>query len=303
MKYTTNNIIYNNLQTESKDKLIYTFAKHNAMPPLVSQEQREHFDKDGVVFLKGVFDIKWMDIIARGIDKNKADMSQYGESIQAHPGDPGRYFNDYLNWKRIPEYNDYVLNSVAKDIAGELLNSNYVSYYYEHVLTKDAGAQKVTPWHMDQSYFPIDGDKCCSIWMPIDPVPEATTLRFVKGSHKFGKWFNPRKFETAENYVRVKDDEKEWEDLPDIDANLDGYEVLKWACEPGDCIVFHFKALHGAPGNTLATPRRVISTRWCGDDCYIADRPWVPSPPETFGLKNGDPLTKNEEWFPTLWRK
>ena len=42
--------------------------------------------------------------------------------------------------------------------------------------------------------------------MPIDPVPEETCLQFVKGSHKWKKFFNPRKvnalYDARESYAR-----------------------------------------------------------------------------------------------------
>ncbi|GFX26753.1 hypothetical protein TNCV_1839261 [Trichonephila clavipes] len=34
-----------------------------------------------------------------------------------------------------------------------------VSFYHEHVLVKEPGTDKETPWHHDQSYYPIDGEK------------------------------------------------------------------------------------------------------------------------------------------------
>lgn len=34
-----------------------------------------------------------------------------------------------------------------------------VSFYHEHVLIKDPGTNKKTPWHVDQTYYPINGDK------------------------------------------------------------------------------------------------------------------------------------------------
>jgi ectoine hydroxylase-related dioxygenase (phytanoyl-CoA dioxygenase family) len=73
-------------------------------------------------------------------------------------------------------------------------------FYHEHVLVKEPSADIPTPWHHDQAYYPIDGEDVCSIWMPVDPVSEEATLRFVKGSHKWSKWFFPRKFKTSKNY-------------------------------------------------------------------------------------------------------
>jgi len=35
----------------------------------------------------------------------------------------------------------------------------WVKFYHEHVLNKEPGTEKPTPWHHDQSYYPINGDK------------------------------------------------------------------------------------------------------------------------------------------------
>ena len=73
-------------------------------------------------------------------------------------------------------------------------------FYHEHILVKEPSAKIPTPWHHDQAYYPIDGEDICSIWMPIDPVPQEATLKFVQGSHKWNQWFFPRKFKTSKNY-------------------------------------------------------------------------------------------------------
>ena len=60
-----------------------------------------------------------------------------------------------------------------------------------------------------------------------------TTIQFVKGSHRWDRWFRPRKFETNLNYKvdkpHVKD--KRWEEMLDIDAHPDDYEILQWAVQ------------------------------------------------------------------------
>jgi hypothetical protein len=46
----------------------------------------------------------------------------------------------------------------------------WVKFYHEHVLNKEPGAEKATPWHHDQSYYPINGDKvnyACIIYLEI----------------------------------------------------------------------------------------------------------------------------------------
>ena len=84
-------------------------------------------------------------------------------------------------------------------------------FYHEHVLVKEPSAKIPTPWHHDQSYYPIDGEDICSIWMPVDPVAQGATLKFVKGSHRWNKWFVPRKFETSKNYTFVGHQDDKYE--------------------------------------------------------------------------------------------
>ena len=56
-------------------------------------------------------------------------------------------------------------------------------------------------------------------------------------------------------------------------------------------LAFHYRTLHGAPGNSLATRRRAVSLRWLGDDARFGERPWTTSPPyEPNGLVVGGPL-------------
>ncbi|XP_035220517.1 uncharacterized protein LOC118193528 [Stegodyphus dumicola] len=124
----------------------------------IDQDLIEEFDKNGAVCLRGVFEEKWIDIIRKGIKKNLMDPSSYSEFLKGTAGD-GYYFDDYCNWKRIPEFYDYVFKSPAAAIAGTLVQSKTIAFYHEHVLVKEPGTDKVTPWHHDQSYYPIDGEK------------------------------------------------------------------------------------------------------------------------------------------------
>ncbi|XP_078682522.1 putative phytanoyl-CoA dioxygenase [Branchiostoma floridae x Branchiostoma belcheri] len=265
--------------------------------PEVVREYREN----GAVCLRGVFSADWVDKIRNGIEKNKASPSRYSESLVGQGG-PGAYFNDYCNWRSIPEFQDFVYNSPAAQIAAQLMDSQTAIFYHEHVLTKDPGTYKTTPWHHDQAYYPVDGDKVCSIWMPVDQVSMETCVQFVRGSQGWG-WFFPRKFATTLNYGLTGDDTsgKVFRDVPDIDGDRDNYDILTWDVQPGDCIVFHMKTLHGAPANTAQTPRRVVSTRWLGDDAVLAPRPWEVSPPITGGLTYGDKMACDT--FPVIWKR
>ena len=237
--------------------------------PIVTMAEIEAFQQDGAICLQGVFEERWLNLIARGIEQNLAKPSEFSESLDAGSG---RFFNDYCNWQEIPEYREYVMQSPAAEIAARLMGSSKAIFYHEHLLIKEPGNQSKTPWHQDQPYYPVEGRHVCSIWMPLDPVPVESSLQFVKGSHAQGRLFWPRKFATQKNY-QLKDQADSpslagFENVPDdIDARPDKYEILAWALNPGDCVVFYGATLHGAAGNvSLNMSRRAFSTRlvWGG---------------------------------------
>ena len=89
------------------------------------------------------------------------------------------------------------------------------------------GTEKETPWHHDQAYYPVDGFKMLSIWMPVDPVSLDSSVKFVKGSHRWGKWFHPRKFASEKNYPVESevDEEKTFHDVPVTDIENGKYEA------------------------------------------------------------------------------
>ena len=273
--------------------------------PFVTNDHIQTFQRDGAISLRQVFDEQWQEAVARGIDRNLETPSPYFEFLKGDQG-CGRFFNDYCNWQQIDEYHRYVYQSPAGEIAGRLMQSDQAIFYHEHVLIKEPGTTKPSPWHPDQPYYPIDGRQICSIWMPLDPVPLETSLKFVRGSHAWGRTFFPRKFSTALNY-QLEDSSREgesasFETVPDIDGEPDRYQILCWPLEPGDCVVFHGMTLHGAAGNvSLTTSRRVLSTRWVGDDARFAQRLWNTSPPISGGLEPGDPMAC--ETFPVVWSR
>ena len=67
------------------------------------------------------------------------------------------------------------------------MNSKKVNLFHEHVLIKEPGATKKTPWHQDQPYYCVSGKDNCSLWIPLDPVDKSVCPEFIKGSHKWNK--------------------------------------------------------------------------------------------------------------------
>jgi ectoine hydroxylase-related dioxygenase (phytanoyl-CoA dioxygenase family) len=258
-------------------------------------ETIEAFETDGAVLLKGHFG-DWVEPLRAGLARNLAEPGPY-QRVYTPAGGDGRFVGDYCNWARIPEYRRFVYESPAAELARQLMRSRTVRFFHEHVLVKEPGTREVTPWHHDQPYYCVDGAKVLSFWMPLDPVSREVSVEYVAGSHRWGRWFRPRKF-TGIAYDHKSD---QLEEMPDISAERSAYRLLGWDLEPGDAIAFHFLTVHGAPGNRSSHRRRAFASRWLGDDAVYAVRPGEISPPFPGldrRLRPGEPLDVEE--FPLV---
>lgn len=254
----------------------------------------EDFARNGAICLRGVFSTEWVDIVRRGIERN---LAVPGPAASFADGSEKRFFQDSNNWKRIEEFEAFVRLSPARLIAAQLFSSRTVTFLHDHVLVKYAGATKPTPWHQDQPYSPVEGSQFCTMWMPVDPVPREAVLEFVGGSQRSGTWYRPQRF--IDGSLRVDDDPR-WALLPDIEADRPAWPILGWDVQPGDVLIFHGLTLHGAPGNLRDTPRRILSTRWLGDDARIRRRSGKMSPPlPDDAPADGEPFAC--EHFPLVW--
>jgi ectoine hydroxylase-related dioxygenase (phytanoyl-CoA dioxygenase family) len=252
----------------------------------------EEFRRDGATVLHQLLAPEWIDALAEGVERNRTHPSEWSHWY-TDPDDSVGFWTDYVTWRDVPAYQRIVFESGLAGTAARLMGSRSARFFHEHVLVKEPGAAERTPWHHDQPYYPVDGDQNVSMWIPLDPVPAATAMRFVAGSHLWNRWFIPRKFVDHTPYAPESD---RYELLPDIDQLIadhpDEHRVISFDTEPGDVIVFHYRTLHDAPGNPSAsTRRRAVSLRWVGDDAVWAERPWQVSPPfEPNGLEPGAPL-------------
>jgi ectoine hydroxylase-related dioxygenase (phytanoyl-CoA dioxygenase family) len=257
----------------------------------VTQETIDAYHADGVVLIKGLF-ANWVDHLRAGVERNMAQPGPYGaENLK--PGEGGRFFDDYCHWNRIPEFEDVIRKSDAARVAGELMQSRYVQLFHDHVLVKEPGTSKPTPWHQDGPYYFVEGTQTVSFWSPLDPVKEAS-LRCVAGSHRWQKEVLPTRWLSETNFYP---DSEKYMPVPDPDA--EGMPVREWQMEPGDAVAFHYKTLHGARGNTAESRRRAFSLRLIGDDARYVERPGRTSPPYPgHDMVAGQRL--RQDWFPVL---
>ncbi|CAN5636714.1 phytanoyl-CoA dioxygenase family protein [soil metagenome] len=261
-------------------------------------EVSDTFRLEGVAILRDVLDADELDTLAAGVDRNLADLSPFGMNA-TKPGEPGAFIEDFRNWQRISQYERVIRDSALGEVAAELMGSNEVRLFHDHLLVKEAGTLDRSPWHQDQPYYCIDGEQTVSFWIPLDPVERQNTLEFAAGSHTDG-WYMPRSFVKGTSMVF---DEGELAEVPDIEADRDGWNIRGWEMEPGDAVAFNMLTLHAAAGSP--TRRRAFSVRFMGDDVRYAPRPHRTSPPfeELAGgaIEAGAPM--EHVLFPVIWPK
>jgi ectoine hydroxylase-related dioxygenase (phytanoyl-CoA dioxygenase family) len=268
----------------------------------LTHEDVEAYQRDGVICLREVFDTRWLDIVAKGIRRNLEDPALRYKNVSAS-GSTGRYLTGMWNWQRIPEFEDFALNSPAGAIAGQLMQADAAVFLEDNWFIKEPGATGRTPWHQDEPYYHVIG-QFCSVWLPLDPLDEQNSIEFVRGSHRWNKLFMPPNFEDE----KPRDEPREvggtlYVLAPDIEAERGKYDICSWSLAPGDCVVFSARTLHATPGSPAGRPvSRRLSTRWADEKAVFFDKvySWT-SFVADHGLHTGDLLRGAK--FPIAWRR
>jgi ectoine hydroxylase-related dioxygenase (phytanoyl-CoA dioxygenase family) len=210
-------------------------------------------------------------------------------------GQGGRFLLDTGVAARIVSFREFTLYGPGGAIAAALMGSTSVNFYDDQIFVKEAGTRERTAYHQDGSYFHLEGDQICTLWIPVDPVESAFSVRYVRGSHRWGKTYKPNVFLSQMSFPGA-----EGETLPDIDGHEKDYDIVSFDLDPGDVVVHHHLTVHGAPGNTGPRLRRAAGVRYCGDDVRYRHRPFAPAQlHHKHTLRDGDPICC--EQFPNVW--
>ncbi|HAJ19599.1 MAG TPA: phytanoyl-CoA dioxygenase, partial [Rhodospirillaceae bacterium] len=226
---------------------------------MITQHHIDSYATDGAVMIPGLLS-DWVDIIAQGIDQNMAEPGPYAaENTTAT--DTGRFFDDYCNWPRIPAFEKTLRDSPAGQAAAQIMQSQTAQFFHDHVLVKEPGTSKKTPWHQDSPYYFVEGRQTVSMWVPVDPVGLDSCPQFIKGSHHWDKLVLPVRWLDDSGFYP---DANDYLPVPNPDAEPDRYSLMSWTMQPGDAILFDYRTVHGAPANQGPHRRRAFSMRWVG---------------------------------------
>jgi ectoine hydroxylase-related dioxygenase (phytanoyl-CoA dioxygenase family) len=236
--------------------------------------QVEAFRRDGVVCLRSALGDRELAIVRDAFDYRMQNARRSARSSAAADGSLN--YSDLFKistWAH-PTFQSVFHETPLADYAAELTGSAKIWFFYEQVFVKEGGAVRRTPWHQDTPYLPTEGEQIVRFWITLDPVPQACSLEFVRGSHQ-GTLYNGSAFDPADDTLPLYPD-ADMPRLPDIEASRESFDIVSWAVEPGDIIAFHPRVLHGGAPAKPDLPRHTLSLMYFGEDATFVERPTNP---------------------------
>lgn len=233
------------------------------LPPLrssfrVDARTREQFDLQGYVKLRGVIDPEvlrtWGPVItAAVIDLNTEDLPL------AERDTYGRAFLQVSNlWQERESVVPFVHSADLARIAADLLGVASVRLYHDQALYKEPGGG-ITPWHADQYYWPLVGDRCCTIWLPLQDTPlPLGPLTFAQGSHRFSVGRDLAISDESETRMQKALAEQH-------------FPIVEEPFALGDASYHQGWTFHHASPNVSDIPRRVMTIIYVDADIEIAE--------------------------------
>jgi len=256
----------------------------------------QQFARDGAVVVRGALDPAWIRHLRAALDEALAAPTPLAQNLAGTQG--GAFRSDMYLSSAFASFREFATRSPVGGLGARLLGVDRVTLFNDELLVKEPGTPQETPWHHDMPYWPLGGDSVCSVWIPLDAVNQRVgALEFLRGSHRWGRRFHPRNFDSGSD--RPTDAREE--SLQAFIAS-DPEQVFTTEAVPGDCVVFHALTLHRASGNPLPDARRrAVALRLVGPSVVYEPRPrtipliWAPA------LAPGDPLGADRDLFPRLW--
>ncbi len=172
----------------------------------------------------------------------------------------GKAFVQIMNlWREDKRFKRFVFSKRFAQVAAQLMGCSAARLYHDQALYKEPGGAH-TPWHQDQTYWPLNTETTVTMWMPLVDISESMgTMYFGSGSHKDGY--------LGESHIQDKADEK-WEALL---AEKGCAIVNHGGMKAGDATFHAGLVLHGAPGNDSDRPREVITVIYFPDGTLIME--------------------------------
>jgi ectoine hydroxylase len=223
------------------------------MASVLSPEQEHSYREDGLVFVRGLFNPREVDLLRQAMEQDPA-IAQHSLLRSDSEG-----FGTRISlWNRAGD-SVYGLAARSRKVvdSAEALIGEPVYHYQSKLTAKDPFVGGAWEWHQDYGYWYYNGclrPDMLSMMIALDRTDAGNgCLQVVKGSHKLGRI----------DHVAVSDKQNA-ADPARMEHILRNHEVVHCELDPGDAVIFHANALHRSDQN------RSERRRWTLLVCYNA---------------------------------
>lgn len=218
----------------------------------------EQFQRDGFVFLDQLCAAQDLAPYKNVIEQVTMDAA----GVRIPMGERDTYAKAFIQvgnvWQRDERVAQFVLAQRFGKVAADLLGVEGVRLYHDQALFKEPHGGP-TPWHQDQFYWPLEGVKTITMWMPLVNIPpEMMGMTFAKASHEEGAYTSMAISDESNQFYRdlIKDK---------------GFDVVQIAgMKAGDATFHAGWNIHSAPGNNTDLMRAAMTVIYFEDGAKIS---------------------------------
>ncbi len=223
----------------------------------ITAEQRADFAARGHALVRGLASAEEVEFFRPAIE---AGVRRFTAN-QAALEDRDTYGKAFLQVPNLCFFDDAVrpfsfAPRFAK-VAADLLGVEGVRMYHDQALFKEPGGGH-TPWHQDQTYWPLDTDRTVTMWMPLVDVPaDVGSMTFVDGSHREG---------SLGGWVIGDESQEQFEAMVQSRGMATS---THGAMRAGDATFHTGWTLHSAPANNTSLLRGVMTVIYVADGTRV----------------------------------
>jgi len=229
-----------------------------ASPYELDEDAVERFREDGFVHLRDVLSAETLAWCGEEITAKVVELNTMHLPLEERSTYDKAFLQVTNIWTRSETARTLVFSRRLARIASELLGTEGVRLYHDQALYKEPGGG-ITPWHVDQYYWPLSSDLTITAWIPLQDTPiEMGPLSFAAGSQRFPEL---RDLSISDDSERLIQDAMERERFPYVE-------------EPfalGDVSFHRGFTFHRAPANLSARPRRVMTIIYMDRDIRVSE--------------------------------
>jgi ectoine hydroxylase-related dioxygenase (phytanoyl-CoA dioxygenase family) len=227
-------------------------------PYSLSAEDRSYFAANGHIYLPGLITSTELQPYRQAIIDWAAHFRAQQKPMEERDT-YGKAFLQMMNlWETSETVKEFTLAKRFAGVAAQLLGVKNVRLYHDQALFKEPGGGH-TPWHQDQSYWPLDTPKTVTMWMPLVDIEEG--MGMLTFASKSAGADLPK--------IEISDQS---ETLIGDYVSQQGYKIVAQKSMKAGDATFHLGwTLHNAPGNESTKMREVMTIIYMDADAHVIE--------------------------------